>query len=82
MILVDVYIPAVDDSYDFRLDEDVAVENIIAEISEITVRKMKSSETGQRTDFALYSLEQKRALEKNRSLYSNGIRDGSRLMLL
>ena len=32
MILVDVYVPAMDDNYDFMVDENVAVGQIVTEI--------------------------------------------------
>lgn len=82
MILVDVYIPSVDDNFDFMLDEDTEIRKIIMEINEMISKKMKSNKIEHVNDFLLYSMEQERILNKEQTLYASGIRDGSRLMLV
>ena len=73
MILVDIYIPAVDETYDFMLDENTEIEKVILEIFEMISKKMQSGKKEELDD---------RALEKHRTLYASGVRDGSRLMLV
>ena len=34
MILVDIYIPSLDKTYDFQVDEDVSIENLTVEITD------------------------------------------------
>ena len=39
MILVDIYVPSIGNTYDFQLDEEVPVGNVIEEISEMIGQK-------------------------------------------
>ena len=71
-----------DDSYDFMLDENVPVERIITEISEMVSRKVKSPVPQNGQDFMMCSMDREEALYREETLHENGIRDGSRLMLV
>lgn len=82
MILTDIYIPAVDDSYDFLLDETVPVIQLMEEISEMISKKVREKKPEQITDFVLYSMDTDTLLEQGVSLHANGIHDGSRLILV
>ena len=82
MILVDIYIPSIDDSYDFMLDENVPVEQIIIELSEMISKKVKGDVPENMGEFMMCSMDQNEILDRNLSLYAGGIRDGSRLMLV
>lgn len=82
MILTDVYIPAVDGSYDFMLDENVPVIQVMAEISEMISKKVKEDKPEEVADFVLYSMDTGTLLDIGMSLYENGIRDGSRLIFV
>lgn len=82
MILVDIYIPAVDETYDFMLDENVETEKIIDEITEMISKKMKSASTENISEFLLYSMASERMLERRKTLYQNGVQDGTKLMLV
>ena len=82
MILVDVYMPSIDDSYDFLLDENVPVEQVIVEISEMIAKKATGKAQTNSEAFLMCSMEQNHLLDKKQTLYENGIRDGSRLMMV
>lgn len=82
MILVDIYIPSVDKSYDFQVDESVTVENLIVEIAEMIGNETKSGRNLPAKSFLLCSMDQELILQKTSSLQSYGIRNGSRLMLV
>lgn len=82
MILVDVYMPSIDDSYDFMLDENVSVEQVIVEISEMIAKKVTGKARTNKGDFLMCSMEQNQMLDRKRTLYENGIRDGCRLMMV
>ncbi len=82
MILTDVYIPSIDDSYDFMLDENVPVEQIITEISEMVSKKVQGRMPENGTGFMMCSMDKNEILDRNQTLHGNGIRDGSRLMLV
>ncbi len=80
MILVDIYVPSLDKTFDFRLDERASVESLTAEITE-----MIGSETGspgKEGGFYLCSMDQERILPGNSTPAQCGIRNGSRLMLV
>ena len=82
MILVDIYIPAVDETYDFMLDENKEIEKVILEIFEMISKKMQSGKKEELDEFLLYHMNSNRALERHRTLYASGVRDGSRLMMV
>ena len=42
MILVDVYVPSLDDTFDFMLDENTEIDKVILEISEMIKKKVNS----------------------------------------
>lgn len=82
MILVDIYFPALDETYDFMLDENTEIEKVILELIEMISKKVHSGQVEHMEEFLLYHIESKKALEKHRTLYASGVRDGSRLMLV
>ena len=82
MILGDIYIPVINETYDFELNENVSVGETMEVLSDIISKKMKNPLKVQSDTFVLYSLEKKRALESHLTLYQNGIKDGNRLMLI
>ncbi len=82
MILVDVYIPAVDASYDFMLDENVLAEEIITEVSGMISRKVKETSARRDKEFRLYSIHGETMLDLKKSLAMNYVTDGSRLLLV
>lgn len=82
MILTDIYIPAVDADYDFMLDENVPVSQVMEEISEMISKKVKEKKPGQISDFILYSMDSGILLDHSLSLYANGIHDGSRMIFV
>ena len=82
MILTDIYIPAIDGNYDFMLDENAQLTQLIAEISEMISKKVNEAKLEQIGEFVLYSMDTGSMLDLRISLYGNGIRDGSRLLLV
>lgn len=82
MILVDIYIPSVDKNYDFQVNENVSVENLTMEISEMIGNETKSGKIRETEDFMLCSLDQNKVLKKYSTLKDCGIKNGSRLMLV
>ena len=82
MILTDIYIPAIDGNYDFMLDENAQLTQLIAEISEMISKKVNEAKLEQIGEFVLYSMDTGSMLDLRISLYENGIRDGSRVLLV
>ena len=64
MILVDVYVPSVDDKFDFTIDENTLVRKVIEELSGIISKKMKNSNVNQRIEFDLYDIKRKNHIDK------------------
>ena len=82
MILVDVYVPAMDGNYDFMVDENVAVGQIVTEIGGMISKKVKETLLEQDADFQLYSMNTRTLLNSGQSLYMNNVTDGCRLLLV
>ena len=82
MILVDIYTPAVDQSYDFMLDENADLDAVILEVSEMIAKRTGSERPGNPGDFLLYSAVTKAPLSLGKTLYESGVRDGEKLILV
>ena len=82
MILVDIFIPSVDKTYDFQLDENVPVAVVIDEISEMIEEKEKTALQGDAGQLRLCDPAGERELDKERTLSESRITTGSRLILV
>ena len=82
MILTEIYAPALDERDDYALDENVPVNRIIEGLAEILCKKTKSTMPESFGDFMLCSMDEERVLDRRKTLYENGIRDGSRLLFV
>ncbi|MBQ9438651.1 MAG: glutamyl-tRNA amidotransferase [Lachnospiraceae bacterium] len=82
MILVDIYVPAVDQNYNFSLNEDVPVRLIIDEITEMIAQKEQTHLSGERTRLNLFYKKNAKALPKENTLTDCGIATGASLMLV
>lgn len=82
MILVDVYIPSLDEVFDFRIDETAKVINVVQEISEMMCKKYKTELNQHSDEFFLCSAEQGVILKGDTTLEENGIINGSRLFIV
>ena len=82
MILVDIYIPSLDKTYDFQVDEKASVDNLIIEIAEMIGNETKSRKKPVADKFLLCSMDQGRIIQRSSTLQACGIRNGSTLMLV
>lgn len=82
MILVDVYVPSLDDTFDFMLDENTEIDKVILEISEMINKKVNSKSKIIASEFMLCWLDNKCVLDSKRTLQSSGVIDGCKLMLI
>lgn len=82
MILVDIYVPAVDQSFDFMLDENADLSAVVLEVTEMIAKKTGSERPEDPGAFAFYDPEREHPLSDEKSLYESGIRDGDRLILV
>ncbi|MBO5030826.1 MAG: glutamyl-tRNA amidotransferase [Lachnospiraceae bacterium] len=82
MILVDVFVPAADNVYDFRLDEDVKIGLLIEEIGEMICQKEHCRMEGRMDKLLLCSMDNRNILSRDTTLAESGIKTGGKLMLL
>lgn len=82
MILVDIYAPAVDKTFDFKLDENAEVSLILGEVTAMIAKKTGSESPGSADDFLIYKSGREQPLSVDLSLFENGIRDGDRLIIV
>lgn len=82
MILVEVYVPALDERYDFELDENVEIRRITGELCEMLGKKAKEPVQTEMMDFILCSVDNQEILMGEKTLYQSHIRDGSSLILV
>ncbi len=82
MILVDIYVPSVDQTFDFELDENAYISAVLIEVTGMLAKKTGSEKTGDAGAFILYNAEKGQPLPEDRTLSESGIRDGSRLILV
>lgn len=82
MIMVDVYVPAMDREYDFALNPNVKIFKIIEEISEIIAGKEHSEIVGNGKELILCDRRKGRILDGNKTLSACQIQTGSSLLLV
>lgn len=82
MVLVDIYVPSVDQIYNFNLSEDIGISAIINEIIGMISQKEQTSLDGDQDGLNLYSVRDKRILPRGNTLSDCNIKTGSYLMLV
>lgn len=82
MILVDVKFPELDMTIDFHLDEDARSWDIAEEIANMAARTCGRTYTHNSNCILLYSMDERRQLDLNKTLRENGVRSGERLLFV
>ena len=82
MIMVDVYVPAVDREYDFCLNQNVEIGAVIEEISAMIAYKEHSRIVGNMEELMLCDQGNDTILDRRRTLRACRIQTGSKLMLI
>lgn len=82
MILVDIYVPSVDKTYDFHLNESARVRVIIEELVEMIGQKERTALVGEPGDLLLFDYAGGRALPPEATLEEFEVHNGSRLLLV
>ena len=82
MIMIDVYIPSLGTTYDFRVDETTKLTGVVQEISEMLTNKYKSKLNKTAEEFMLCSITDGRILNSNISLTENNVTNGCRLLMV
>lgn len=81
MITVDVYVPYLNMSYDFSLDETASAGLVIEEIAALICLKERWPMASSANQLELYDSAHKKALPRTSSLYESDIHSGQRLIL-
>lgn len=81
MILVDVQSPVLGEIYDFELEEEVEIEELLKEMLSLIVRK-EGIALRDGSGMQLYALRQESLLDKKGTLKGQGVEAGDRLILL
>ena len=82
MILVDIYVPSIGNTYDFQLDEEVPVGNVIEEISEMIGQKEHCRIVGDMTKLMLCAKKDRQILHRDDTLAQCHIVTGDSLLLV
>lgn len=82
MILVDIYVPSVDKTYDFHLNEGIRIGTVVEEISEMIGQKEHSKIVGSTDQLCLCSYKTGMILDRELSLRSAGVVTGDKLLLV
>ncbi len=82
MILVDIYVPAVDKTYDFQLNENTQISAVIDEIIEMVGQKERSVLWGDSGEVLLCEKGSERILNREDTLYNAGVVTGKTLILV
>lgn len=82
MILVEIKVPSVNGTYEFKLNEDVSVSIVIDEICSVICEKEQCSMPDGAGRMMLFDSDRGIRLSEILSLYENNIGNGSCLLLL
>lgn len=82
MILVEIKVPAVNASYEFKLNEDVSASIVIDEVCAVICEKEQCSMPEGANGMMLFDSDRGIRLSGALSLYENNVGNGSCLLLL
>lgn len=82
VLLLDIYVPVLNDSYDFSIDEKIVVATVVKELCEIICQYERRTEVLDSGTMVLSCPQLNLVLPRDRSLAACGIQNGYRLMLL
>lgn len=82
MILVEVMVPAVNEQYDFKVDETAFIADVVDEIGEIIISARSGEAPKQIEDLILCDNESKRVLPMDLTLKQCNIGNGASLTIL
>lgn len=83
MILADIYVPALNEQFDFKLDEYALIADVVEQVGDILTEGYAGQETqNSKKDLLLCDDRRKCVLPLDQTLRQNGIGNGSRLVLI
>ncbi len=82
MINVDIYVPAVDKTYNFNLDEEAEVAALMEELAELICKKEGAEQAPAAKSLVMGSLDQGINFDSGYSLKNYSIKNGDTLILV
>lgn len=82
MILVDIYVPLMERTYDFRVDETAKIDILVAELAEMICQKEHWPRPENAKQIVLCDLDTHQIFPEGATLEGMGVSSGHRLMLL
>lgn len=82
MILVDIFVPTIDNTYDFKLDENTKCGLVKNEIIKLICQKEKFKLEGANIDLFICDSKGRSLLNEEKTLSENGIESGDKLILV
>lgn len=82
MIIVDVFVPSLDHTYNLNIDEETKIGILIEEMSELICKKNHSDLSGEIGRFALGSVDKKICFDPKKTLQNYSIKNGEKLILV
>lgn len=82
MILVDVYVPSVGQTYNFSLNEQASIQSLLDEITEMIAQKEQTVMNGDAVQLMLWDKLTGSRLEPSGTLSQYGIKGGADLILV
>lgn len=82
MILVDIYVPVLDETYDFHVDEHTEIGAIIEEAAEMICQKEQCPLKGDVEELTLWKRETRQKLSRCDTLCEAGVSAGEQLFLV
>ena len=80
MIMADVYVPSIGRQYDFSLDEQAQISQLIPEIAEVICQKENCTLGGNPDELLLCLMDSRQILSSDHCLSSYGIGNGCSLL--
>ena len=81
MIIVNIWVPALEQTYNFSLDEKAMVEDLVEELVELISQKEQVSFQGNQAEMVLCSKDSREQFRRDRCLADYGVESGSTLLL-
>lgn len=81
MIIVQTEVPSLGEKYDFQIDEDTPMQEVLTEITDMICQRNTCGLTGKRDRILLWNKETGKLIQLSQTAYQNGLRSGSTLLL-
>ena len=82
MLLVEVYAPAYDKSYDMRVEEQTSIRQLMEEMTVLIGQKERNHMAGELEKLSLCSIERGEMLSREQCLQDYGIGNGYQFVLI